>query len=101
MKIFVGGRVCLFGEHSDWAASYSNSNNQIKPGKALVVGLEQGIEANVKKSNKFIFNLNNNLPNIKTSSFEIELDKQRLLKESQSKSFYSYVSSVVYLMIEK
>ncbi|MCB0002160.1 MAG: GHMP kinase, partial [Anaerolineae bacterium] len=22
MKIFVPGRICLFGEHSDWAGGY-------------------------------------------------------------------------------
>ncbi|MCB0232804.1 MAG: GHMP kinase, partial [Anaerolineae bacterium] len=26
MKIFVPGRICLFGEHSDWAGGYRRIN---------------------------------------------------------------------------
>ena len=26
MKLFVPGRICLFGEHSDWAGGYRRIN---------------------------------------------------------------------------
>ncbi|MGD0751112.1 MAG: galactokinase family protein, partial [Anaerolineales bacterium] len=29
MKIFVPGRICLVGEHSDWAGGYRRINAQI------------------------------------------------------------------------
>jgi len=29
MKLFVPGRICLFGEHSDWAGGYLRINAAI------------------------------------------------------------------------
>lgn len=39
-SLFVPGRVCLFGEHSDWAADHG-----LYPGHCLVVGTDQGLTA--------------------------------------------------------
>jgi flagellar biosynthesis/type III secretory pathway protein FliH len=44
MKLFVPGRLCLFGEHTDWAGHYRTMNADIAPGAAIVTGIEQGIE---------------------------------------------------------
>jgi len=38
IDLFVPGRVCLFGEHSDWAGTYSRFNSDVKAGRALVCG---------------------------------------------------------------
>lgn len=35
MKVFVPGRLCLFGEHSDWAEQYRQLNPDFKPGYAV------------------------------------------------------------------
>ena len=40
---FVPGRLCLFGEHSDWAAAYREENSELAPGACLVTGTESGI----------------------------------------------------------
>ncbi|GAA6619976.1 hypothetical protein [Scytonema sp. NUACC26] len=48
MRIFVSGRLCLFGEHSDWAGKYRRINLQIEKGYTLIVGTNQGIYADVK-----------------------------------------------------
>ena len=32
MKLFVPGRICLFGEHSDWAGGYRRINAAIEKG---------------------------------------------------------------------
>ncbi|KAF3886710.1 MULTISPECIES: mevalonate kinase family protein [Nostocales] len=48
MRIFVPGRLCLFGEHSDWAGEYRRINPQIEKGYTLIVGTNQGIYADVK-----------------------------------------------------
>ncbi len=39
------GRLCLFGEHSDWAAGYRKDHPEISPGACLVAGTDQGITA--------------------------------------------------------
>ena len=44
MKIFVPGRICLFGEHSDWAGGYRRINAQIEQGFTLITGTNQGAE---------------------------------------------------------
>ena len=45
-QVFVPGRVCLFGEHSDWAGGdEKKSNPSIAPGRTIVVGTNQGIHA--------------------------------------------------------
>ena len=42
-EIFVPGRLCLFGEHSDWAALYRENDPSIAPGYCLVAGTDQGL----------------------------------------------------------
>jgi len=48
MNIFVPGRICLFGEHSDWAGGYRRINADIEKGFTLITGTEQGIYAEVE-----------------------------------------------------
>jgi hypothetical protein len=43
IAFFVSGRLCLFGEHSDWAGLHRIINADIVPGAAIVTGIEQGI----------------------------------------------------------
>ncbi|WP_445627724.1 mevalonate kinase family protein [Nostoc sp. DSM 114167] len=47
MRIFVPGRLCLFGEHSDWAGEYRSVNPLLEKGYTLIVGTNQGIYADV------------------------------------------------------
>ena len=48
MKIFVPGRICLFGEHSDWAGGYRRINADVEKGYTLIAGTNQGIHAEVE-----------------------------------------------------
>lgn len=43
IELFVSGRVCLFGEHTDWAATQG-----LHPGHCLVIGTDQGIGATAR-----------------------------------------------------
>ncbi len=47
MKLFVPGRICLVGEHSDWAGGYRRINAEIEKGYTLITGTDQGIYAEV------------------------------------------------------
>ncbi|MEM7411569.1 MAG: GHMP kinase [Myxococcota bacterium] len=40
---FVPGRLCLFGEHSDWAAGYRSAHPEIARGVCVVAGTERGV----------------------------------------------------------
>ena len=53
-SIFVPGRLCLFGEHSDWAGGYRRIDESITPGYCLAIGTGQGITATVSRSNDFV-----------------------------------------------
>lgn len=48
VQISSPGRLCLFGEHSDWAAEYG-----IHPGHCIVVGTDQAMKAIVRPSDAF------------------------------------------------
>lgn len=43
------GRVCLFGEHSDWAGSFRRFNSAIEPGVTIVCGTNHGLYARVSR----------------------------------------------------
>ncbi len=49
VELAVPGRLCLFGEHSDWAAEYG-----IHRGHCIVIGTDQGISATVTQSERFV-----------------------------------------------
>lgn len=44
-ELFVPGRLCLFGEHSDWAGTYRTSDPSVLPGRCIIAGLQQGLYA--------------------------------------------------------
>ena len=48
VELFVPGRLCLFGEHSDWAAQFGMHN-----GYCLVTGTDQGLRAVARRSETF------------------------------------------------
>lgn len=48
VDLFVPGRLCLLGEHSDWAAEYG-----LHSGYCLVVGTDQGLQAEADASGRF------------------------------------------------
>ena len=45
IELYVPGRLCLFGEHSDWAGMYRSTNSALKKGQAIVTGIEQVMDA--------------------------------------------------------
>lgn len=92
INLFVPGRLCLIGEHSDWAGLYRTINAAIVPGQAIVTGIEQGIYATVSKSDKFI--VESDLPSFKGSSFECPMDTEKLKETASEGGFFSYVAGV-------
>ncbi|ABG49703.1 GHMP kinase [Trichodesmium erythraeum IMS101] len=99
MKLFVPGRLCLFGEHSDWAGGYRSMNPQIDKGYTIVVGVDQGIYADVKPhpTHLIIKTTLNNESLIQ--SFNLHKHKEILLAEARRGGVFSYVAGVVYQVI--
>lgn len=92
IKLFVPGRLCLFGEHSDWAGMHRMVNSEVLPGYAIVSGIEQGIYAVVEQSDKFI--VESTLPIYHDDSFEEDMDTEKLLAVAKQGGFFSYVAGV-------
>ena len=99
MNLFVTGRLCLFGEHSDWAGYYNRTNADIVPGMAIVTGIEQGISAFVDKADTFRFRTVSDEGD-HLEWIEWPLDAKVLKKEAKSGGFYSYVAGVAAYMLE-
>ena len=94
--LFVPGRLCLFGEHSDWAGGYRRIDSNIHKGYCLLVGTNQGIFAKVKKHpNKLI--ITTTLPDGKVlGPHEIDMVPEKLLEIAEEGGFYSYSAGVAY-----
>lgn len=99
-ELFVPGRLCLFGEHSDWAGKYRSMNSDIVPGAAIVTGIEQGIHAVVEKSDNF--KVTSDADEIKGvwQDFECKMDFQELKDIARSGSFFCYCAGVASYMLE-
>jgi UTP-glucose-1-phosphate uridylyltransferase/mevalonate kinase len=99
LKIFVPGRICLFGEHSDWAGGYRRINSEIEKGYALIVGTNQGIYADVAPHpDKLV--LSSTAPDGTPSEpYEIPMELDSLLEEAQRGGFWSYIAGVAYQIL--
>ncbi len=98
ISLFVPGRLCLFGEHSDWAGVNRTINPAIVPGCAIVTGVEQGIYATASKNDKFI--VKSDLPEYEGRIFESEMDMMKLRNVAKEGGFFSYVAGVASYMSE-
>lgn len=98
--IFVPGRLCLFGEHTDWAGHYRTMNAEIEIGSAIVTGIEQGIYAEVEKSK--IFHVESTAPELKSvwENFSCRMNEHELRTIAKSGSFFCYCAGVASYMLE-
>jgi UTP-glucose-1-phosphate uridylyltransferase/mevalonate kinase len=95
MKLFVPGRICLFGEHTDWAGGYRRINGALEMGFTLISGTNQGLYAEVKPHpSKLIFK-----STLSGEVFEIPMNRETLLLEAQKGGIFSYVAGVAYQVL--
>lgn len=91
MDLFVSGRLCLFGEHSDWAGAYRQVNQVIEPGCAIVVGTDQGIYARAAVNPDLIFKTIHC-----SKTLQLTMNRELLLEVAQAYGFFSYIAGVAY-----
>ncbi|MCE5270015.1 GHMP kinase [bacterium] len=96
MKLFVPGRICLFGEHSDWAGGYRRVNSALEKGYTIITGTNQGIHAEVRPHpGKLI--LQSTLPDgRRIGPYEIPMSRDALLAEAEKGGFFSYAAGVAF-----
>ena len=99
MQIFVPGRICLFGEHSDWAGGYRRINAEIERGHTLICGTNQGIHAEVEPHPTALL-MTSTTPDGRTvGPQEIPFEPRALLEEAQGGGFFSYAAGVAYQVL--
>lgn len=94
VELFVPGRLCLFGEHSDWASGYCKENKKIKDGVTIAACLDNGIKATASKDNKLFFLVENK------KVFQVGMKIKDLKKHIKVDDYYSYVCSTAYYMMK-
>ena len=98
IDLFVPGRLCLFGEHSDWAGTSRTVNSEIVPGCAIVTGTQQGIYARAHKSDTF--SVTSKIKELREGSFECPMDLESLSATAHKGGYFSYVAGVASYMCE-
>jgi len=95
-ELFVPGRLCLFGEHSDWAGGHRRQNSDIEKGYAIVAPTNQGNYARVTKLDKPIFRF---ISKPFGETLETQLDDKELLKIAEEGGIFSYVAGVAHEIV--
>ena len=98
ISLFVPGRLCLFGEHSDWAGTYTARNVDIVEGRAIVTGINLGIYANASKSD--VFEMTSFDAEGNPVSFSCEMHVKNLKEIAATQSLFSYCCGVAAHMRE-
>ena len=98
MRIFVPGRICLFGEHSDWAGGYRRVNSRIERGYCIITGTNQGIYADVEPHPTHLV-VTADLGGRCEGPREIAMTPDALLAEAQGGGPFSYIAGVAYQML--
>lgn len=93
IKLFIPGRLCLLGEHTDWAAGYRSTYPNLEKGYALVVGTNQGIYADIKlHSEQFIIR-----SSVESGSeISLPMNREVLQEKAHQGGFFSYAAGVAY-----
>ncbi|MBZ0284590.1 MAG: GHMP kinase [Anaerolineae bacterium] len=99
MKIFVPGRICLLGEHSDWAGGYRRTNADIEKGYAIIAGTNQGIYAEVQPHPNALILTATTPDGVKQEPYEIPMEPKALLEEAEKGGFWSYIAGVAYQIL--
>jgi galactokinase len=91
VKLFVPGRLCLLGEHSDWAGQYRARHPEIAPGLCLVSGTDQGLAAEIARAGGF--ELESELADgRRLGPFRLSLDAHALAAAANAGSFAAYAA---------
>jgi len=98
VTLSVPGRLCLFGEHSDWAAEYG-----IHKGFCLVIGTDQTLSAVARPSDSFVVNTllpdSYGRPSGRTRQMSCSWNAETLLAAAKDETeFFRYCAGVGYQM---
>lgn len=88
-EVFVPGRLCLFGEHSDWSGAFRRFNGDIEKGACLVLGTTQGLYARVGRRSRTLRYTATDNEGRRVGPFECPMDRAALLAEAEKGGFFA------------
>lgn len=94
--LFVPGRLCLFGEHSDWAGALRAVDPSITAGACIVSGTDQGLDAMARASSDF--EVISSLPDGTTRSIRLPMRESELRAAAELGGFFSYAAGVAVVL---
>ena len=97
IELFVPGRLCLLGEHSDWAGKYRNINEKIEKGYAIVTGIEEGIHAFAYPDERLIVEYTSDAELV----FSCEMRMEALQKAADDGGFFCYIAGTAFAIKER
>lgn len=99
-ELFIPGRVCLFGEHSDWAGGHRRTNSALAPGSVIISGTNQGMHARCRKAEGELI-VRSTLPDgTVTQTYRVPMELARLQKEAAEGGFFRYAAGVAAYMLD-
>jgi galactokinase len=91
VSLFVPGRLCLFGEHSDWAGAHRATHPALSPGRCIVAGTDQGLAATAVPSD--VVELSTVLPDGgRVASVPLASSEAALDAVARGGGFFSYAA---------
>jgi galactokinase len=90
-EFFVPGRLCLFGEHSDWAGAYRSTHPGIERGWCLVAGTDQGLEVSAQRRDRGV-EIHSVLPSGDEHVGELPAEVEALDAGARSPEFFRHVA---------
>jgi mevalonate kinase len=101
VRLFVPGRLCLFGEHADWAGTYRTVDPMLSPGHCLVAGTDQGLEAAAEPLPDAV-ELTSLLPDgSRRQSERLPARAGALAHAARAGGFFSYAAGVAAVVTER
>lgn len=99
MKLFVPGRICLFGEHSDWAGGHRRNNAALEKGYTLITSTNQGVYAEVKPHPTCLILRTTLSDGTRHGPYSLPMEGSALLAEAEKGGFFSYAAGVAYQIL--
>jgi UTP-glucose-1-phosphate uridylyltransferase/mevalonate kinase len=97
-ELFVPGRVCLFGEHSDWAGGYRRINANIDVGKTIICGTNQGLHARVSPlADRLVFRTRTD--DGQEETLDVPMTAETLIPLAEEGGFWSYIAGTAFQIL--
>jgi len=98
VEFFVPGRLCLFGEHSDWAGAWRSRAPEIHPGHCLVAGTDAGIRSEAEPADRFELEARFRDPAV--PPVRATISREALPAVAASEAFASYAAATLLELVE-